>query len=339
MKLQLTFFAATLLVASLFCSLIFAQTETGADKQEGIVQAEIAKAEKQTVFYEVKLKITGRGKASKITATSPFPLEWPEQKIQIVKELKSDSVRKISFKPLTKLAKQMVIKINRLADGEVGEASVIVKAERALVYQPDDTGGFSFAKKVPGTVKQFLRPSPYIESGKKDLKEIAKAIPIDDQLPAWQQVEEIYKWVREKLEYKFDPTIHTCMEAIKNGHGDCEELSSLFIAVCRARGIPARAVWVSADRVGGVTHTYPEFYLEDPDGNGRWLPCQAAGDYQFGEMTDSRLILQKGDRFKLPGHTKPLRYVQPTCIGDAPQGLGFEWIVRVLSDEEVSGLK
>lgn len=333
MNLFKTFFAVTLLVASMLCTSVFAQSEVA--DSAGIADA--IETEKQTVYYEIKLTITGRGKASKITATSPFPLEWPEQTIEIVKKTKSDPVRNISFKPLTKLAKQMVIKINRLSDGEVAEAAVVVKTERSLVRKPDDTAGYKYAKKLPGPVKQFLRPSPYIESGKKDLKEIATGIPIDKELPAWQQVEEIYKWVREKLEYKFDPAIHTCLQAIENGHGDCEELSSLFIAVCRARGIPARAVWVSADRVGGVTHTYPEFYLEDAGGKGHWLPCQAAGDYQFGEMTDSRLILQKGDRFKLPGHSKPLRYVQPTCIGDAPQGLGFEWSVRVLSDEEVPG--
>lgn len=326
------FFAAiALLVSSLLCAPLMAQTTETETRSDA--------AEKQTVYFEVKLKITGRGNASKITATSPFPLEWPEQTIEIVKKTKSDPVRKISFKPLTKLAKQMIVKINRLSDGEVAEAGVIVKAQRIIIKEPANKNDFSFAKKIPGPIKQFLRPSPYIESSKRELKEIAKGLPIDEGLPAWEQVEEIYKWVRDKLEYKFDPTIHTCLEAMKNGHGDCEELSSLFIAMCRARGIPARAVWVSADRVGGVTHTYPEFYLEDADGKGRWLPCQAAGDYQFGEMADARLILQKGDRFKLPGHAKPLRYVQPTCVGDAPQGLGFEWGVRVLSDEEVSGLK
>ena len=42
--------------------------------------------------------------------------------------------------------------------------------------------------------------------------------------------------------------------ALRDGTGDCEELSSLFIALCRAHGIPARTVWVP-------DHCYPEFYL------------------------------------------------------------------------------
>jgi len=70
------------------------------------------------------------------------------------------------------------------------------------------------------------------------------------------QVEAIYDWVRENVEYKFDTQIHSCLDALDSGKGDCEELSSLFIAICRARDIPARAVWIPG-------HTYPEFYLLD----------------------------------------------------------------------------
>ena len=232
----------------------------------------------------------------------------------------------------------MVVKVNRLNNGEVAEATIIVKAERTVQETPDGFDEYQFAKKVPGNVKQYLRPSPYIDSGNKEISKLAKGISIDEDLPASEQVEEIYRWVRKTLEYKFDTKIHTCMEAVKNGHGDCEELSSLFIAVCRARGIPSRAVWVSGNRAGGASHTYPEFYLEDKDGEGHWIPCQAAGDYEFGKMTDIRLILQKGDRFKLPGRREVLRYIEPSLVGDAPQGLGFNWTVRPLTEEEVAEL-
>ena len=57
---------------------------------------------------------------------------------------------------------------------------------------------------------------------------------------------------------------------LKDGTGDCEEMTSLFIAICRAADIPARTVWVPG-------HCYPEFYLEDDKGEGHWFPCQAAG--------------------------------------------------------------
>ena len=74
----------------------------------------------------------------------------------------------------------------------------------------------------------------------------------------------------KKVEYRFDPKIKEARAALDDGYGDCEELTSLFIAMCRINKIPARAVWVPG-------HCYPEFYLEDEQGNGHWYPCQAAG--------------------------------------------------------------
>ena len=160
-------------------------------------------------------------------------------------------------------------------------------------------------------------PSPFIESKHERIKEIAAALPLADGVDAWTEVETIYNWVRENIRYEFDTEIQSCLTALDAGHGDCEELSSLFIAICRARGIPARAVWIPE-------HTYPEFYLEDAEGNGHWFPCQAAGSFAFGHMPEAKPILQKGDKFKVRNHPKPLRYVQPTlkAFGATP---GWSW--------------
>ena len=39
---------------------------------------------------------------------------------------------------------------------------------------------------------------------------------------------------------------------------------------------------------------------EDAKGEGHWFPCDVAGKRAFGEMPDSRLILEKGDNFRPP---------------------------------------
>ena len=79
-------------------------------------------------------------------------------------------------------------------------------------------------------------------------------------------------------------------------------MTSLFVAICRNAKIPSRMVWIPG-------HCYPEFYLEDGQGEGHWFPCQAAGTRQFGEMDEYRPVLQKGDRFKVPEKRTPVRYV------------------------------
>jgi hypothetical protein len=98
--------------------------------------------------------------------------------------------------------------------------------------------------------------------------------------------------VRENVEYKNGP-IKGAAAALRDGTGDCEELTSLFIAICRAAGIPARTVWVEG-------HCYPEFYLLDKAGEGHWFPCQAAGTRAFGEIPELRPVLQKGDNIRPP---------------------------------------
>ena len=94
--------------------------------------------------------------------------------------------------------------------------------------------------------------------------------------PGWDRAAALFDWVRENVKYEFAEKIKPAVQALDDKQGDCEELSSLVIALCRAKKIPARAVWVPG-------HCYPEFYLTDDKGQGHWFPCQAAGaDRQFG---------------------------------------------------------
>ena len=282
----------------------------------------------QTVYYELGLKIKSNGRASGITGTVPLPINWPEQQVSVIKEIKTDNLRDFVYKNLTKESRQLVLKANRLSPGETAQGTVLLKIEKRNLMIPKSVDQLVFAEKISGRVKSYLKPSPYIESKHKRIKEVAQSIEMSDQESAWQHVERIYKWVRENIRYEFDTKIHSCIAALDAGHGDCEELSSLFIAICRAKGIPARAVWIPS-------HTYPEFYLVDENGKGYWFPCQAAGNYEFGAMTERRPVLQKGDRFKVPGNREWLRYIQPTLTArNAPQGLSIEFISRELTDQE-----
>ena len=273
--------------------------------------------------WEFGLEIVAVDKASGITATVPVPMDWPEQTIKLLEDHRSDGVGRFKHRDITKEARQLQFNVNRMSSERNAVAFQRFEVLRRPIIKPKQPKLLKIADPVPGKVKRFLKPSPYIESRHQQIRDIADQLKESHgEGPAWDWVEAIYRYVRENVEYKFDTQIHSCLEALESGHGDCEELSSLFIAICRASDIPARAVWVPG-------HTYPEFYLVDSEGNGHWFPCQAAGIYEFGEMNETRPVLQKGDRFRLPGQREPIRYVIPTLLAKKPgAGISLKWIAR-----------
>ena len=121
--------------------------------------------------------------------------------------------------------------------------------------------------------------------------------------------------------------------------GDCSEYSALFIASCRAVGIPARTVagfvgWkpgikeedmklfspfeieISSQGLAGTQHynpphTWAEFYIPDYG----WIPWDNPQP-EFGHLSNDRVILSKGRDVK----------ISPQAPQAQDGGYGFQWI-------------
>lgn len=250
-------------------------------------------------------------------ATIPFPRDWPEQKVTILEAELPDFAR-YKERELSGGVKQLVLEVPALAAQQQIDVVVTVEIEKSFIKAPEDLASLVYPKKTlrDKDLVWSLGDSPYIDTKSRQVRAIAKEIKDKSPKNAWQHVEAIFDWVRDNIHYR-NGTLRTTQEALKDKFGDCEEMSGLFVAICRASNIPARCVWIPE-------HCYPEFYLEDANGFGHWFPCQAAGDRQFGEMQEYRPILQKGDRFKVPEQNGLQRYVAEffTCkqrsIGPTP---------------------
>jgi hypothetical protein len=235
------------------------------------------------------------------------PMEWPEQTVKKISEDRSSGTN-IEYKTLEAAPgqpglRQMIVFIPRLAAGDQASAVVTLEVTKRRIEAPSETSVYQIPKAPPAGIIRFLNPSPYIESKDAKIKSLAAEITAGKE-SAWDKTAAIFDWVRDNIKYEFAEEIKPAIASLKAGQGDCEELSSLVIAMCRASKIPARAVWIPG-------HTYPEFYLTDDQGKGHWFPCQAAGaGRQFGSMTEDRPILQKGDNFTVPGDKAPQRYVK-----------------------------
>jgi hypothetical protein len=261
-----------------------------------------------TQKFRVGIVVTAEsGPCQGIVATTPIPIDWPEQQVKILEDDLSTSVFDLQYRVIDGTVKQMVLSIPYLAAGEECRAITTLEITRCALTAPDDTSALELPKKLDRSLREYLGTSPGIETRSPKIRALAKEV-IEGQESAWDKVEAIYDWVRDNVEYR-DGEFKGAIQALKDGHGDCEELSSLFIAMCRANGIPARTVWVPG-------HCYPEFYLTDAEGNGYWFPCQAAGARDFGGIVERRAILQKGDSFDDPDRSgQKLRYVSEFVTG------------------------
>ncbi|MCA9247929.1 MAG: transglutaminase domain-containing protein [Planctomycetales bacterium] len=268
--------------------------------------------------FRVGVEITASGGACRgLIATVPVPFDWPEQEVRIAEEDLSPEVAKFKYRMIDGTVKQMLVSIPILPAGHTARALVTFEVRKRPLSPPADTSTLQAPKKLDRDLQKYVGASPYIETRHREIRELAKELAAG-HAPDWELVETIYDEVRKRVEYK-NGELKGALAALRDGNGDCEELTSLFIALCRVNGIPARTVWVHQ-------HCYPEFYLEDGEGNGAWYPCQAAGTRAFGEMEEQRPIMQKGDNFRTPEQPRDAkRYITefakglPTPGGGRPQ--------------------
>jgi hypothetical protein len=320
--------SARWILASLLLTLGFA-TAVSAQFQEGDPGG-TKLGQEQVSRWRCGVVITAVGGACKgISGYVPVPTDWPEQQIKIVEEDISPEIS-INYQMVDGAVRVMTIKVPQLENGKEAKALVTFEIRRNMVLAPEKTDGYRFvdANKLDPQLRNYLVPSPKIESRDAKIRALAKEIGADKP-KAWDHVEAIYDWVREHVKYKMG-SLKGAVAALKDGDGECEDLSSLFIAICRAAGIPARTVWVPG-------HCYPEFYLLDDKGAGHWFPCQASGSRAFGCIPETKPILQKGDNFRSPHSNNPRdrqRYLAEYLKGKPTPGGGkpsVRWVREVVN--------
>ncbi|MFO0915527.1 MAG: transglutaminase-like domain-containing protein [Pirellulales bacterium] len=246
-----------------------------------------------------------------VLATLPLPINWPEQEARVIDEDISENVQDVTYRVLEDNVEQMVVRIPQMDANETAHVMLTIEIDRFTQLDPPEPQSLKLPAKITRDLRGYLASSPYIETRHARIRQAAKEVKDPAKSP-WDQVEAIYDYVREKVEYR-EGDLKGAAQALKDGYGDCEEMTSLFVALCRLNGVPARMVWVT-------DHCYPEFYLEDADGEGHWLPCQVAGTRAFGSMPDPRPILQKGDNILVPEKKSRERYVAEFLRVDGLRG-------------------
>jgi len=131
--------------------------------------------------------------------------------------------------------------------------------------------------------EDFLKHEKYIEKDHNQIQQIAEGIEGETDIDI---VKNIYDHVLDNMEYSIlSRKDWGAVKAVQLGKGDCTEYSDLFVALCRAKGIPARVA--SGYTVGfgsastSTRHNWAEVYLQEYG----WVPFDpTAGDVENALM-------------------------------------------------------
>lgn len=140
---------------------------------------------------------------------------------------------------------------------------------------------------VPDSLKVYLKPTALIQSEDPRIARLAREITAG-QSGCWNRAVAISRWVNQSLEKQMTVSLPSAVEVLESRRGDCNEHATLFAALARAAGIPARLCL-------GVVYLDGRFYYHAWNAVycGQWVEL----DPTFGqEPADAaRLRLLEGD--------------------------------------------
>lgn len=283
----------------------------------------------------VGIDIIGKGNVEGVTATTPVPIAAPEQEI-VSERVRTEAAQGV-IESIAPLARQLRILVPQLSRGEKATAVAEFELELRKQYFGYEREKFPAAQTVPVELRtQFLGDSPGIQTRSAGvtalLKEIVGQGSAAEKHP-WLQAELFAAWVRDHIKPKVG--LYTSVDkALENRTGDCEEMAGVFTALCRAAGIPARLVWIP-------NHVWSEFYLSDSEGKGHWIPVHTACYHWFGWTGAHELVIQKGDRLKVPGKGTLVRLQQDRMqwLGTKPESKFWAELTPITADETEAAIE
>lgn len=172
---------------------------------------------------------------------------------------------------------------------------------------------------IPADVRKYLQAEFWIPSDDKKIVSLARRITAGKK-GILKKSRAVYDWVVENT--RRDPNVPGCglgnvEKTLSARSGKCADISSVYVALARAAGVPAREVFGLRLGKHGETditdghHCWAEFYLP---GSG-WVPVDPADvrkimlvknldlaaakpyrEYYFGAVDEFRIALQKGGR-------------------------------------------
>jgi hypothetical protein len=288
-------------------------------------------ADPRTYRLKLTIRVTAADSPVRnVVATGPIPMNWPEQRVRLLGEKLSKYAR-VSEQVLPGQAALIRFQVSQIPSGEAAFVERMYEITRYRTKFTLAGSDLTVPRATPTELRdQVNGAAPGIDTDNPKMVELAEQLrSISQQAGPYDMAKSFWSWTRDNVKF-VNGDFRGAMHAIDQRCGDCEEMSALFVGLCRLSGIPARTVWVES-------HDYPEFYLVDREGKGHWIPAQVLGPAWFGEMAEYRPIFQKGDRFYDPLKKEYVRYVPQTVKGaDAKSLPKVEFHHEIIADSDIN---
>lgn len=288
--------------------------------------------EKQTGYLEprtfdlsIEIHAQGqKGQATNFQAFTPTPVAFGEQEILDFRMEKEGCLADVQ--KLSDSSARLIVGASTIDPGQTISAKAIYRLKLSKSYFGYEKDQFPAKQKIPRlATKLFTGNSPGIQTHSPEVKEVLKSVAANLAHP-WEKAKKFHEWVFENIKGK--PQAYTSViQALRKKVGDCEERAGVFVALCRASGIPARLVWVP-------NHAWAEILLFDEKEKPHWVPVHTAAYSWFGWTGAHEVVIQKGDRIKIPEQKKHVRliYDHYKCTGKRPKVFFTANLIPVADD-------
>lgn len=203
--------------------------------------------EPQTLHYEAIYKFTNGNTKSKSSVIGETLL--PNQELSDYNEIISEKVDVIdgSINQSTLADKNRKIifsmkDVNARLTREVNYDALVQLRTVDYEFQSKNKYGY------PSAVAQYVKPSDKIESNDPKIKEVSTklkaALASSEANDPYFYIKSVYGYVEMNMDYSADTSVSNkgALWAVENAIGNCEDYSSLMVALLRANDIPARTV-------------------------------------------------------------------------------------------------
>lgn len=135
-----------------------------------------------------------------------------------------------------------------------------------------------------GDQTEYLKPSVFIQSDHPLIVGKAREI-VEQEVVALEVVRRIHTWVYETIEKKPTLSIPSALDVLNMKVGDCNEHATLFVALCRAVGIPSKlCAGIVYNRGHFYYHAWSDVFV------GRWISVDPTMNQIPADATHIRFV-------------------------------------------------